>query len=414
MALSPLLPCDVLRAWPRDWRLDALLRAGPEAAFPAPGRFLHPALELRASPRTGGRCVAARAPCRRGELVLVDAPLALGRSRRALLEEAFDRANGPEGEDFREVLLSLCGDRGDRGKRAVALQEGFVPAALVERIVAHNYHVVEPPPVDGRVGEAGGEAGEAGEGGEASGALCGLWPLGSAVNHSLRPNATRAFVGHANCYRLLRDLSPGEELLDNYLDPRLPRSERVGILARVHDMEDEGPDDCDAPAEFLAEIERGRARVQELLQEDRPDAALALLAEVAARCRSCGRRDPAFAEIFRASADAAWQLAGDAEARLGHLRAALEYATAREPASTVSCVLAAELLAAALEAARSGAAAEGLAHADATARRHFEGVYGAEGAYEALNPRLSEQLRAARASPDRGAPAARDYLGSMD
>jgi len=335
--------------------------------------------------------------------VLVDAPLVVADTRRALLETTFERANQEAEEDFRELLLSLCGDRSDRGKRAMALDEGFVPAPLVERIIAHNYHVVEPPPIDGCVPES-------------DTSVCGLWPLGSIVNHSLRPNVTRSFAGHANCYRLLRDVAAGEELFDNYLDPRLPRSERAAILAKVHFMDDEGPDDCDAPAEFMAEIEQARSRVGELLQEDRAGDAFQLLAEVSSRCRACGRRDPAFAEIFRAHADVAGQLQDDAHLRLRCLTTALEFATTREPFSTVSCMLAVELLAATLEAVQPSDPAAGLERAEEVAREHFRGVYGAEeGTFEALNPGFSEQLRAAWAARGRGAPVSGGQsLESMD
>jgi len=328
----------------------------------------------------------------------VDAPMVVAGSRRELLERAFEQAHAPEEEeDFRPLLLSLCGDNSDSEARERATEEGLVPAALVERIVAHNYHVVDPPPIDRNVPEGGRT-------------VCGLWPLGSIVNHSLHPNATRTFAGHANCYRLLRDLSPGEELLDNYLDPRLPHSERATILKKVHGMRDEGPDAFDAPAQVLGEIEGRRAEVERLLQEDRVEGAFRLLGEVAVQCERCGHRDPAFTEIFRAHADVAGQLTGDTELRLRCLTKALEYATAREAFSSVSCLLAAELLAAALEGPPPVAAGE-RAWAEALAREHVRRTYGPEeGIFETLNPTLSELLRASKPATD----SCSKWLESLD
>lgn len=384
-----LPPCKILRELPPSWDLCTLHHAKPGATFPYPSRFLHSAFEVRLVPPSqgGGRCVVAVRSCAVGELVLVDAPLVVASSRRELLERAFEEANDEDEVEFRGVLLSLCGDDSDREARAQSLKEGLVPAALVDRIIRHNYHVVDIPPVDGNVPEV-------------DAVTCGLWPVGSVVNHSLHPNVTRTFVGHTVCYRLLQNLNAGDELLDNYHDPRLSYSERAKILLDVHGMRDEGPDEFDAPEDLLREIERGRAEVDRLLgEEGGVQEAFQKLAEVTARCSSCGHRDPAFTEIFRAQAEVAEQLlAGDggSHVHLECLQAALHCLTVREPFSAVSCLLTAELLQAALdqESMQPGeAAAEWSKQAEALAREHFSRVYGPQAEiFELLNPTLSERL----------------------
>jgi len=389
MLLSGMPPCEVLRSWPATWDVCAVLKGPPDGTFPEPSRFLHRNLAVQAARGKNGRCVRAIAACKMGELVLVDAPLLVAASRRKLVAAAAEEANSEAGEDFRELLLSLCGDPDDRGKRAMASDDGFVEMPLVERIVAHNYHVVDRPPLDGLIAEE-----------EAAGSVasteCGLWPLASIINHSLHPNVARTFAGHATCYRLLRDVAAGEELLDNYLDPRLPRSERILILREVHGICDEGPDEFDAPEEVLVELNRGRARVQELLEDDRPEEALQSFADVVERVQDSGCQDPACAEMFRAFADMARASSGDCSAlQITYLAAALKNVTTREAFSSVSCLVACELLAAALDGLEQGSistVAE-VAAAAKVAREHCARVYGAEpGIFELLNPALSQRL----------------------
>lgn len=396
MLLSGMPPCEVLRSWPGNWDVCTILAGPPDGTFPDPSRFLHRNLAVQAAPGKNGRCVRATAACKMGELVLVDAPLLVANSRQRLVAAAAEEANAEAGEEFRELLLSLCGDPGDRGKRVIASDDGFVELPLVERIVAHNYHVVDRPPLDGLVAEDDAE-------GSIASTECGLWPLASIVNHSLHPNVARTFAGHATCYRLLRDLAPGEELLDNYLDPRLPCSERTLILRQVHGISDEGPDEFDAPEEVLVDLDRGRARVQELLKEDRPDEALQMFADVVKRCQNSGCRDPACAEVFRAFADLA-QICGSHSSalRIPCLTAALENVTVREAFSSVSCLVACELLAATLDCLESQGSisnnSSSIAEVTAAAkvaREHCARVYGAEsGIFELLNPALSQRLSA--------------------
>ncbi|CAE8600253.1 unnamed protein product, partial [Polarella glacialis] len=124
-------------------------------------RYLHPDFKLER--RTGrGRCIVAEQGCKSGELVLVDAPLAVSPSQVALQEEVCRTAK--ENLDFRKVLFSFCGDDDDDEARVKAsTSEDEVSAALVGRILRRNCRHVELPPRDGEPAKVI--------------SSCGLWPL---------------------------------------------------------------------------------------------------------------------------------------------------------------------------------------------------------------------------------------------
>eukprot|EP00928_Gymnodinium_smaydae_P046021 TRINITY_DN30620_c0_g1_i2.p1 TRINITY_DN30620_c0_g1~~TRINITY_DN30620_c0_g1_i2.p1 ORF type:complete len:461 (-),score=112.60 TRINITY_DN30620_c0_g1_i2:132-1514(-) len=460
MAFGGLREEDVLRTWPTHWDLPVLLRscrdhleaakapktAGAEARPPPQqqqlGRFLHPALELREVEGRGRGLIALR-PIAAGELALVDVPLITASCTRDLVEAVLLRANGGglAAEDFRRVLLGLCGESDDAAAREVALSTAAVPAGLVEGIVLHNCHDLEEPGL-GSAPESGGATPTAAVGSAAADLGCGLWPLASLVNHSLRPNVARCFLGKVALLRLARPLRAGEELLDNYVDPRLPREERAAFLARRHQIVDEGPDVCDAAGETFPELERGLSQLHRLLEAGRVEDAHRCLVGVAGQCRTAGKRDPGFTDILWAFADIAREVLGDPLLRLECLTAALWYLTAREPACTVSCRLAAELWR-----ASHGIAGEAVAavadrralsfgreygfvppspdEARKMAREHCERVYG-PGAFEALFNLASRSapdaaatsrsakdatVEASRAPPP---PGAGDLLNSLD
>ncbi|CAE8692898.1 unnamed protein product, partial [Polarella glacialis] len=177
-----------------------------------------------------------------------------------------------------------------------ARQGGAVDSKLVERIVRHNYHEVERPfGEDSRTEEA------------EIPPRCGLWPLAAVVNHSLSPNVTRSFLGHTACYRLVRDVAAGEELVDNYIDPRLPREERAMFLARVHGIRDEGPDKFDAPEALFLQIQRRLTAAQSSLVQEEAAEAWPALEAATVLCGQSGLLDPAFTDVLWALADLAGQ-----------------------------------------------------------------------------------------------------------
>jgi tetratricopeptide (TPR) repeat protein len=58
----------------------------------------------------------------------------------------------------------------------------------------------------------------------------GLFPLGSLVNHSCRPSATRVFLGDLLICRAARDLASGEEVTDSYVSVLQPAFARRSAL----------------------------------------------------------------------------------------------------------------------------------------------------------------------------------------
>lgn len=243
----------------------------------------------------------------------------------------------------------------------------------------HNSHQLERPPLDGKASEAEPEVG--------------LWPLACLANHGLRPNLTRAFLGCQLCYRALRDVEAGEELVDNYLDPRLPWEERSTFLRRAHEIEDEGPDGLDADGACFGELETELAEVRPLLASGRAEEARARVLRATARCEAAGREDPAFTDIFWLLADIEGQLLGDPHLRLKWLRAALRCACRREEFSTVSCCLTAEALATALTLEGPGDPTPLVREMEALARQHVGRVYGpGEELFQLLNPGLCKKL----------------------
>jgi len=351
-----------------------------------PARYLHADLEVR--PLSGrGRGVIATRTIRAGELLLLDTPLATAESYEVLLEVLGTRSR--DDEAFRRKVLSMCGDASDEAARA---KVGQPPSKLLLRnIVRHNYHGVDPTPINGELllGEP----------------TVGLWPLGSLVNHSLRPNVTRTFAGHCSCYRSIKPIAAGEEVLDNYLDLRLPRSMRQDMMRRNHGMDDEGPDACDAAAASVEEVQaacKGAMAHQGEATQEVAQASFVVLAGVTNKIMEIGVQDPVFADVFRDFALLAGQL-GDVDMSLQGLAQAIEFATAREPYSVISYVLALRMLHMACL-AKGEVDAQTRGGVEALARKHFKLVFGPlPGAFEALNPKIVRQL--AELSSPSSAPA---------
>lgn len=307
-------------------------------------------------------------------------------------------ADGDAAACFRQKLLCLHAYPCDAEAKQQAAMVQRVPEELAAAIVLCNTHGFEPlhdTPAFAfsRVLPA-----------------VGIWPLGALINHSLHPNVVRFFVGHALCFRLVRVVNQGDEILDNYLDPRLPRQERESFLASRHHISDEGPDCFDAPDHLFNELEHGLTRINELLTRGHLEDAHHALVHITGRCKACKQPDPAFTDILWAFADIASQLLHDNSLCLECLVVAFHYLTMREPVSVVSCRLAAELTLAALEVSnqddskarahcrqqfeREYGPTPTVIQAEKTARDHIHAIYGPEvGIFELINPKIVQNLR---------------------
>lgn len=313
--------------------------------------------------------------------MLADAPLCTKNTQQALVDEVVGLVK--DNVELRHTILGLCGDKRDDGPRAKYDADGTVPStALVRHIVRHNNQLLGSPPIDGESSNT--EA-------------WGIWPLAAVINHSLRPNVARFTVGHMVCYRLLKDVAQGEEVLSNYLDPLMSRVARVELLG-VHEIEDEGPDDLDAPEEVLVDLEKKVQEAEKAMSESRPQDALGVLAEATSAICDSERKDPAFAVAFKAFAQVAGCLKGGATMQLEGLAMALEHvASSREQASVVSCAMSAEILALAV----GELPKDDVEHIEVKARDHVRRVYGeAKGMFEALNPSLARRLGGAGESAE--------------
>eukprot|EP00931_Biecheleriopsis_adriatica_P062601 TRINITY_DN37764_c0_g1_i3.p1 TRINITY_DN37764_c0_g1~~TRINITY_DN37764_c0_g1_i3.p1 ORF type:complete len:230 (-),score=63.82 TRINITY_DN37764_c0_g1_i3:167-856(-) len=193
--------------------------------------------------------------------------------------------------------------------------------------------------------------------------------------------------------------SPGDEVVENYLSPLLPRSQRLEILRASHDIKDEGPDEFDSPVDVMAQVGILLEEASDLLEDEQPEESFKLLADATNLCSDCSIRDPAFADAFSAFAKVAGCLGGGDAMQLEGAAMALEFATARQAFSVTSCRLAVDLLHLHIE-AMSGKGEnvleelQGLEH---LVREHMAKVYGEEpGLFEALCPVLAQRLEAAR------------------
>merc|ERR1712185_280106 len=109
-------------------------------------------------------------------------------------------------------------------------------------------------------------------------------------------------------------MGEGDEVLDNYLDLRLPHHARQEMMRFHHGIDDEGPDNFDAPANATKEIQTAHGKVKKLMKKgtiEASQAAFKQLAEISNRCDETGVTDPAFADVFKDFALVAGRL-GDA------------------------------------------------------------------------------------------------------
>lgn len=382
------VPYEICRSWPDDWDLTPSFEQSAaissesfskgrckleQLMLPHPARYLHPSVEIQMVPGRH-RGIVALEPLQAGELLLVDSPLIIDSSFEALLQSVSSRAT--ENLEFRRNVLSMCGDPEDEVARNIL----DVPPELdlLRNILRHNYHCVDLLPIDGALVES-----------ELT-KTCGLWPLGSLINHSLQPNVARSFAGLSCCYRLIRPLRAGEEVLDNYLDLRFPMASRQEMLTKNHNMTDEGPDAFDAPVEFVAKFQGDHESMSKPNDLESAQSCFVKLAELTNSCPP-DARDPAFSDVFRDFALIASEL-GDAEMSLNGFAQAIELATAREPFSLVSYLLAMRMVHVACL-AREDVDGDTRRSLETLAREHFRMVYGPwPKAFEALNPTIISQL----------------------
>jgi len=375
MSVCGQLPYEVSRAWNQEW--DLLKPLCGDALLPSTGpvRYLHPALEIRLLDGKG-RGVVATEELKPGELILLDSPILTAQSFEDLLGSAIDKCQ--ECDEFRATFLSMCGDDVDAEARAKITEPPS--GKLIRNIIRHNYHGVDWPPIDGAIFNKE--------------PVVGLWPLASLINTSLHPNVTRSCAGYAMCYRIIKPLHVGDEVLDNYLDLRLPHSLRRSMLQSNHGIGDEGPDSFDAPSTAVTQIQEAHEKAKDLLtagDQESAQTALMALAELSNRCCSHEVLDPAFHDTFRDFAITAGQL-GDANMCLQGLAKAMEYATAREPFSVISYLLTLRMVHMACLAGED-IDMDTRKQLEKLAREHFSMVYGSiPGAFEALNPDLMGEL----------------------
>lgn len=334
--------------------------------------------------REGGRgvflCAEGDATCiPQGTLLVEEAPLVLARDYPTLERYLLALCSGAQSCPPADLGVAVTsGESQEAIRHAVATMyagpgsEGASLRQRVRGVLARNMHTADPLPWNGCPPDDSGPIG--------------LWPTGSMINHSFtRPNVARSFVQKSRAvqYRAIREIHPGEELLDNYLDSCSSYVDRARIMRNQHGLT-EARDGFDCAPALLAEataaITKARARIAARAHDEALYALLPLRerllhARPACSCDrsgtacSCARKavpleDPALAVFFDTLGEVA--LAADLpDLAQSNWERALELVTKREPSSYRSAMLAARL---ALGAKRMEAAAMGGVDADAPER----------------------------------------------
>lgn len=234
-----------------------------------------------------------------------------------------------EADVLRSVLLTMYAGTG--------LQDATLQHCA-RGLLAHNMHSADEAPWQGRLPSKSGPLG--------------LWPTASLINHSFaKANVTRSFeaVTRTVSYRVIRELHPGDELLDNYINPRFTYAERAKDLLSVHGIREE-LDEFDAPKELLSEAHSATAQACSMIACGEGEKAFfqlmplwERLAKRSSNVEFCVQADPALSQFFESFADAA--LAADLrETAMVHgLECAFHLLCGREPYSYHSAILAFQL-----------------------------------------------------------------------
>lgn len=201
--------------WAAVWRGDTSTLAP----------FVHADLEV--APLAGkGRGVVARAPIRPGQLLLAERALAV--APEALLPERLIALQDSLDAVTRLRLRLMCnGEDGSDSMphNGVALAEWpgkisephAVSLPRMRRIVDLNAYRCSSPLADCAF-----EADGAGERQKDADVLLGLFPLGSLFNHSCLPNVGKVLLEDWVILRASRDIRAKDELLQYYVDIRMP------------------------------------------------------------------------------------------------------------------------------------------------------------------------------------------------
>jgi len=229
-----------------------------------------------------------------------------------------------------ESLLQKC--RSETDPAIVEVLETMYPQgrglSRMESVIAHNWHTVDPPPLNGKW--------------SSTKPFVGLWPTASLINHSFnRPNVTRTFKEAEDGpemvvqYRTIREIAEGEEILDNYLDPRSTYVQRLSVERGQHEIPSRR-DEFDAPPIMIEQIMKSFDEIKADYAADAEGGAFLNLLSLTDEISKY--KDPCFAEIFLYLSDVsigqdcpAYSLKADAMA--------LELLTAREPMSNWSVMV---------------------------------------------------------------------------
>lgn len=258
----------------------------------------------------GGRGIFADTKLPLGALILEERPLLYASSYEALLQKCRSETDA----DVVEVLETMYPQ--GRG------------LSRMESVIAHNWHNVDPPPLNGKWAS--------------NKHFVGLWPTASLINHNFNcPNVTRTFKEAEDGpewvvqYRTIREIAEGEEILDNYLDPRSSYAQRVSVERDQHGISSRR-DEFDAPSIMIEQIMKSFDEIKADYAADSEGAAFMNLLSMTEEISRY--KDPCLAEIFMFLSDISlkedcltYSLKADAMA--------LELLTAREPMSNWSVMV---------------------------------------------------------------------------
>ncbi|KAF4670817.1 hypothetical protein FOL47_001824 [Perkinsus chesapeaki] len=260
----------------------------------------------------------------------------------------------------------------------------------LEGILSHNYMAEELLPVNGRRDVSGDRLFN----------RVGLWPFLSMANHYYLPNVTRSHIGKEGylASRAIKDIAPGEQILDNYCPTLMPWVERNKVTHSQHGFNEPFDPKFDmAPPEELTALMQAVREIKQALKAGPPTAEQYALAgeegdsdgsieppTVKEHSEMCFQsligtleeidgtlKDPSLAVAYSTLAYAA-KLAEAYELEVHALSEALALAMSREPYSFVSSTLSTRLALA----ARRVLDDDKCSKLEQMARKHFRTVFG--------------------------------------